>query len=377
MTRRVRRLAVVAVLAIAVLPGSALATLPHVDYTLSGRAGDNGWFVGPVTITWTVTDATDAPDCRVVETIRDDTTGTQRTCTASNGDGTVPAQTKVIKIDQTPPSAITASPVRPPDASPFYTAPIAVSWSGTDTTSGIAACTTATYTGPDAPTAAPAGVCRDRAGNVSAPVALTFAYDATAPPLSDLTATAHRDRRIALAWTTSADAQTATVVRQPGNVTIVNGGPATTHALTDGPLSPATPYAYTITLRDAAGNATSATAGATTPQATTAAASKATKNFESRTLRWKAQPGAEYYNLQLFRNGRKVLSVWPTRAQYTLHAAWRFGGRTQRLAAGRYRWYVWPGYGRRATHRYGRLHAKGALAISKATASVVISDPSR
>jgi hypothetical protein len=137
--------------------------------------------------------------------------------------------------------------------------------------------------------------------------------------------------------------------------------------VTDGPLSPATPYTYTITLRDAAGNATSATAGATTPQATTAAASKATKNFKSRTLRWKAQPGAEYYNLQLFRNGRKVLSVWPTRAQYTLHATWRFGGRTQRLAAGRYRRYVWPGYGRRATHRYGRLHAKGALAIPKAT----------
>jgi hypothetical protein len=368
MMRRTR-LAVAVVVAAALAPASALAALPQIDYTLTGKAGDNGWFVGPVTINWTFTNMPTSIDCVTIETLRDDTSGAVRTCSATNASGTNSATTTPIKIDQTPPASITAAPARPPDAPPFYTAPVALAWSGTDATSLIAACTATTYSGPDASTAAPTGTCRDKAGNVAAPVTLTFAYDATAPPLTGLAATANRDDTIALGWTTSPDAQTATVVRNPGNVAIMNAGPATTHAVTDGPLAPSTAYTYSVTVKDAAGNTTSASASATTPAAPANAASKSATQRAKRnpTLRWKAQPRAKYYNFQLFRNGRKILSAWPTKNHYTLHTKWRFRGRTHRLAAGRYRWYVWPGYGRRATHRYGRLHAKGAVAIPKAT----------
>jgi hypothetical protein len=140
----------------------------------------------------------------------------------------------------------------------------------------------------------------------------------------------------------------------------------TTHSATDGPLAPSTTYTYTVTVKDAAGNATSATAAATTPSsAQELATSSAAKKDKTPTLRWKAMPRAKYYNFQLFRNGKKILSRWPTKNHYTLHAQWRFRGRTVHLAAGKYRWYVWPGYGRRSAHRYGRLHAKGAVAVPR------------
>ena len=76
-------------------------------------------------------------------------------------------------------------------------------------------------------------------------------------------------------------------------------------------------------------------------------------------LRWKRSPKARYYNVQLYRGKRKVLSAWPRRTRLQLHSAWRYGGRWQRLAPGTYRWYVWPGYGhaRRAAIRPRARHA--------------------
>jgi hypothetical protein len=72
---------------------------------------------------------------------------------------------------------------------------------------------------------------------------------------------------------------------------------------------------------------------------------------------------ARYYNVQLFRGGRKILSAWPTRAIYQLKRHWTFRGRRYRLSPGIYRWYVWPGYGARAEHRFGRLLVKRRFKI--------------
>jgi hypothetical protein len=82
------------------------------------------------------------------------------------------------------------------------------------------------------------------------------------------------------------------------------------------------------------------------------------------TLRWRARPGAKYYNFQLFRNGHKILSAWPTRAHYTLRATWHYRGQRHRLVAGgHYRWYVWAGYGPRSRHRYGATPIRGTVKI--------------
>jgi len=51
-------------------------------------------------------------------------------------------------------------------------------------------------------------------------------------------------------------------------------------------------------------------------------------------LTWKSKQGSAYYNLQLYRNGKRVLVVWPSHASYRIPAS--------ALKPGTYVWYVWP-----------------------------------
>jgi hypothetical protein len=64
---------------------------------------------------------------------------------------------------------------------------------------------------------------------------------------------------------------------------------------------------------------------------------------------------ARYYNVQLYRGNRKILTTWPESPRLQLRLHWRFHGRLMRLTPGRYDWYVWPGFGARSLVRYGRL----------------------
>jgi hypothetical protein len=363
---RARALGAVALAVLALTAPAAHAAVPQIDYTLAGPAGAAGWFTGAVTVTWTITGTVTQTDGCNPQKVAGDTPGAQVSCTAYNGGQKATATTDWIRIDATPPAGVRAVPARPPDVASWYTAPVAIGWSGTDVTSGIASCTTSTYAGPDAPAAAAAGTCRDVAGNVSAPLAFGLDYDATAPGLSDLAATV-AGRSAAVRWTPAADAQQVTVVRRPGDggaaEKTVLDGPASTHEVADGPLTAGTTYTWTATLRDAAGNATAASTTATAGPPPRASATAAGEPI----LRWRARPGAKYYNIQLFRGTRKILSAWPAATRYVLRTSWRFGGRTQRLSPGRYRWYVWPGYGPRTRHRYGRLLAHGRLTVPGAT----------
>ena len=72
-------------------------------------------------------------------------------------------------------------------------------------------------------------------------------------------------------------------------------------------------------------------------------------------LRWRPDRRARFYNVQLYRLGHKVLSAWPGRARFRLHARWTFAGRTHRLRPGNYSWLVWPAYGSTSHPRFGRL----------------------
>jgi hypothetical protein len=82
-------------------------------------------------------------------------------------------------------------------------------------------------------------------------------------------------------------------------------------------------------------------------------------------LAWRRVPRASYYNVQLFRGGTKVLSAWPTRTRLQLRQRWTFLGRTQQLAPGRYRWYVWPRLGRGAKARYGTLLGQSTFTVTR------------
>jgi hypothetical protein len=72
-------------------------------------------------------------------------------------------------------------------------------------------------------------------------------------------------------------------------------------------------------------------------------------------LDWRPKARASYYNVQLWRGGVKILTRWPTRSQLQLRSRWTQNGRVFRLSAGKYRWLVWPGFGKPAAARYGKL----------------------
>ena len=241
-----------------------------------------------------------------------------------------------------------------------------MNWAGVDVTSGVASCTSLTYGGPDSASAPLSGACRDNAGNVSAALGVTLAYDATPPSLSGLTASGG-DTTASLAWKPSADTQSVSVVRAPGAPgaaprAVYSGAPAT--SLLDQGLTNGVKYTYTVTAFDAAGNAASQSV-AVTPFSMLVAPlpnsviSRAKTKKNPPTFTWQPRTGANYYNFQLYlyihKHWRKVLSKWPSKNHYQLHRAWSYGGKRRHLIAGHYRWYVWPGYGRLSRHRYGKL----------------------
>jgi hypothetical protein len=51
-------------------------------------------------------------------------------------------------------------------------------------------------------------------------------------------------------------------------------------------------------------------------------------------LTWKPQTATAYYNVQLFHNGKRILTGWPTQAAFSIPAG--------KLQPGTYVWFVWP-----------------------------------
>ena len=80
-------------------------------------------------------------------------------------------------------------------------------------------------------------------------------------------------------------------------------------------------------------------------------------------LAWDAQPGARFYNVQMYRNGTKVLSLWPAKALLRLGRTWRYAGKTQRLQPGRYVWYVWPAQGTLERPVFGRRIGSSSFVV--------------
>jgi hypothetical protein len=223
--------------------------------------------------------------------------------------------------------------------------------------SGIASCTPSTaYAGPDSSSATVTGTCTDNAGKTVSATA-SFQYETTPPSLSLAADTG--DRTVALSWQTGTDAAplaSVQIVRTSGRNrsarrTTYSGGAGVYH---DTRVSDGVRYTYTVTAVDQAGNSTVRTV-ALTPGPHLIAPGPSAHLAGPRLLSWTPVRRAAYYNLQLYRNGTKILSVWPTKARLALRRKWRFAGHRYRLKPGVYHWYVWPGFGSRAADRYGRL----------------------
>ena len=119
---------------------------------------------------------------RTARTRRSRPTRPGRTSSASptTARPTVPFDVK-IKVDKTPPVVTGGAPARGADVNGWYNHAVPITFSGSDQTSGIAACTNTTYGGPDSAAASLSGTCTDNAGNMSSPLPYGLKYDETAP----------------------------------------------------------------------------------------------------------------------------------------------------------------------------------------------------
>jgi hypothetical protein len=78
-------------------------------------------------------------------------------------------------------------------------------------------------------------------------------------------------------------------------------------------------------------------------------------------LRWAGVPKATFYNVQLYRGTKKLLSAWPSKARLGLRRSWAYAGRRFHLSRGTYQWYVWPAFGPRSASHYGQLLGQGTF----------------
>jgi hypothetical protein len=334
---------------------AAAEAVPSVTFKCTPAPQDcSGWYRTNVSIDWSVI----PPDAKDIgcndATYTTDTPGTNEFCRANDGTE-VTVQLK-IRVDKTPPVVTGGQPARAADFNGWYNRPVAVAFSGSDLTSGIASCTAPTFGGPDGSAALVFGTCIDNAGNVSDAFGYGLSYDASAPPLSRLEA-ATGDRRVTVSWRTTEDTDFVQVVRTPGlgseGASVVFSGPGRKFA--DEKVVNGRRYVYEVNATDAAGNVEDRTVAAVPgPHLVAPPRLKAFSPGEPPVLRWTPVRRASYYNVQLFRNGRKVLSAWPTKANYRLKQRWRYLGQRRRLVPGRYRWLVWPGYGARSKSDYGK-----------------------
>jgi hypothetical protein len=78
---------------------------------------------------------------------------------------------------------------------------------------------------------------------------------------------------------------------------------------------------------------------------------------------WVPVKNATYYNMQVWRDGRKLLSVWPLGSRYRLRSSWTFQGRRHMLSGGRVTVYVWAGFGPKAAAHYGPLYGQTRFTV--------------
>ncbi len=176
-------LLVALVLPLVVAPEAGSVPGAPVPQCSPGPSGCSGWFTGNVTVSWAFdpVGVTQTAGCNV-RTITSDGISAQ-SCEVWYGDSSF-ARTVMIRRDATPPQVTGSAFERGADADGWYNRPVAVTFSGTDATSGLASCDRPTYGGPDAASLQVAGTCRDVAGNTSTAATAALKYDATPPAVS-------------------------------------------------------------------------------------------------------------------------------------------------------------------------------------------------
>jgi hypothetical protein len=347
------------------------ATPPSISAGLSRGPDSNGWYNHPVSFSASGGDnLSGLAGCNSGTYGGPDGNGARIDARCTDRAGNSSSSGAAINYDATPPAVTGATPDRPPDSNGWYNHSVTIGFTGTDATSGGVSCDRVAYKGPDTPGVTINGGCTDAAGNKAGGGSFSLKYDATPPTITNV-GVDWDDGSATLTWTASADTTSIEIDRVPG----ANGPEASAvfkglaSRFEDRGLTNKVKYIYTITGFDEAANNAVETV-TIIPAAKLYSPARGAVVTSPPLLAWRRVPGASYYNVQLFYgvankalrrvallsvSGRKVLSAWPLQPRYRLKKAWTFKRKRHTLARGRYRWYVYPGFGKRTAHKYGPL----------------------
>ena len=161
-------------------------TAPTASASRTPAANSAGWNNSDVTVSFSGTDGLSGIDfCDVPAVLSAEIAGQSAsgTCTDKAGNASDPATASDINIDKTAP---TASASASPDANVhgWNNSDVTVSFSGSDSLSGIALCSAATVLSSEGAGQVASGTCTDQAGNVSGPATKTVNIDLTVPSVA-------------------------------------------------------------------------------------------------------------------------------------------------------------------------------------------------
>jgi hypothetical protein len=318
------------------------------------------------------------------------------TCTARDSDGaTTTATLKVNVRDTTPPVITSPRDLAIKSSGPVSRfAPLVIAWLSflaaedlVDPDPSVAAAVPVTFL-PGATLVA--FTATDRFGNVSRrAVNVVVSSESGADPFASVVppsaqpdfppanvrdvAVSYGNLSIGLRWKLpkEQDFGYVEITREPGkngadDTMVYEGARA---SFRDQRLENGKQYRYLLVVYDDAGNRSTGVAVVALARASAVLAPRdGAVLTRPPTLRWKPVARASYYNAQLFRRERKILSLWPKRAHVQLAARWTFEGRRYELEPGLYTWFVWPGFGRPSVGSYGELLGQGEFIVRRAAA---------
>jgi hypothetical protein len=353
------------------------ATPPAVSLSLARGPDSGSWYNHPVGF-----NASGSDNLSGIASCNSGTIGGSGSVAASCTDnaGNSGSAGTSVNYDASAPSIDRVTLDRPADSNGWYNHAVHVTFHGTDSGSGISSCTDTSYSGPDTSSTTVNGTCTDRAGNRVSGTSPAFKYDSTPPTITNL-GFDWDDGTATLTWTASPDTKAIEIDRTPGTAgadpSAVFKGLAS--SFEDTGLTNKVKYVYTINALDEAGNKASDSV-TIVPGAKLYSPARGTVLKSPPLLAWRPVAGASYYNLQIFYgvsgkafrrvasvavSGRKVLTTWPLQPRFRMKKSWTFNGKHRTLAKGRYRWYVYPGIGKRTAHKYGPLIGQSDFVVTK------------
>jgi len=154
----------------------------------SPAANASGWNNTDVTVSYT-DNGDNGPSgiavCTSSTTFTTETAGTSTSGSCfDNAGNTSPSTPVTVKIDKTAPINVVGAAARPADHNGWFTSPVNINFSGVDGLSGIASCTSVSFSGPEGAAVQVSGFCTDVAGNASPNAVFVVKYDTTAPSIS-------------------------------------------------------------------------------------------------------------------------------------------------------------------------------------------------